>query len=801
MVKRLVIFLCVGFICFGNVPISYAQDISEHLKPICSSVGLDAQIPIEIDIPGGIYSSCPNDGFGTSFLHFYKLIIESGTTLTFTIAPTGELDYDFISWKNPVSIYDLGPGDRGTLNNPFGLDTPTFPIGLSMTATDICEPTNSEGYPEPGFLQYYNVQAGDIVIICVSMYGPGASGYNLSFGGDAVLSCALEYDICDTNYDGLGDFDLNEMQADIEDFVYADEDFSVSFYNSYDNASAGGAAGLLQSSYSAPIGTNSAVIYGRVEDEFGTLDRVIDIHLTVFPTPQVSALESYAQCDANGDGFEIMDLSAIIPLVIGNQTGFECNFYLSQSAAEAGNNSFLTNSTNYFTAGATVYLRITNGDRCYTVEPIELIVTELDVLGTVADPNPLCDVDLDGFSTFNLNTAIADLILEPYYTVSFYESLADAETGTSNGEITDTENFEVAAGTTKTIFVRIGITGCFEVFDFTLTVEDTPELILDNSSLDVCAGGVVTLNANGNGNTVKWYNSASLQNVLYSGNSFQTPAVTQSTTYWAQAESANGCLSEPKSVTVELVQSTLEVGVSDDTLVCPGELVLRDVSFSGGVEPVEIAWSTGETSTQVEVQCDQTTVYTVNVEDGCGAKFTESTTVNVRDVRANFSTEIVNFFEVKFTNLSTPGDDLESFWEFGDGHTSTAFHVNHNYTDLIEYEALLTVRDEYGCRDTISKVIVPPTQVYVPNSFTPNGDGINDLFRVVSPDAVEIELAIYNRWGQEVHRSTGTDVFWNGSNQNDGYFVPNGVYVYKLVVHTNSLPEIIEKQGFVNMMR
>lgn len=96
--KRLVIFLCVGFICFGNVRISYAQDISEHLKPICSSVGLDAQIPVEIDIPEGIYSSCPNDGLGTDFLHFYKLIIESGTTLTFTITPTGELDYDFISW-------------------------------------------------------------------------------------------------------------------------------------------------------------------------------------------------------------------------------------------------------------------------------------------------------------------------------------------------------------------------------------------------------------------------------------------------------------------------------------------------------------------------------------------------------------------------------------------------------------------------------------------------------------------------------------------------------------------------------
>jgi gliding motility-associated-like protein len=74
--------------------------------------------------------------------------------------------------------------------------------------------------------------------------------------------------------------------------------------------------------------------------------------------------------------------------------------------------------------------------------------------------------------------------------------------------------------------------------------------------------------------------------------------------------------------------------------------------------------------------------------------------------------------------------------------------------------------------------IVPPMALYIPNTFTPNGDGMNDSFGVAGEAIQEFNIQVYNRWGQKVFESADANGRWDGSYQ--GQKAPEGSYVYKL---------------------
>jgi gliding motility-associated-like protein len=94
-------------------------------------------------------------------------------------------------------------------------------------------------------------------------------------------------------------------------------------------------------------------------------------------------------------------------------------------------------------------------------------------------------------------------------------------------------------------------------------------------------------------------------------------------------------------------------------------------------------------------------------------------------------------------------------------------------------------------------VDVVPT-LYVPSSFTPNGDGVNDVFRPVFSGFVKISMSIFNRWGQEIYSYDSLEGGWDGTFQ--GAHSPSGYYAYKLTAKDNRF-KIIEKAGSVLLLR
>lgn len=75
--------------------------------------------------------------------------------------------------------------------------------------------------------------------------------------------------------------------------------------------------------------------------------------------------------------------------------------------------------------------------------------------------------------------------------------------------------------------------------------------------------------------------------------------------------------------------------------------------------------------------------------------------------------------------------------------------------------------------------VVPPLTMYIPNAFTPNGDGMNDTFGVAGAAMGDFSLKIYNRWGEKVFETTNPNVRWDGMVNKES--APSGVYVYKVL--------------------
>jgi gliding motility-associated-like protein len=114
---------------------------------------------------------------------------------------------------------------------------------------------------------------------------------------------------------------------------------------------------------------------------------------------------------------------------------------------------------------------------------------------------------------------------------------------------------------------------------------------------------------------------------------------------------------------------------------------------------------------------------------------------------------------------------------------------------------LLVVTDGNGCKDTVQyRVFVcDKSKVYVPNAFTPNGDGANDLFRVAPHEGAEVInlLRVYNRWGQKVYEGSGQNAQWDGKIGDKA--APSDTYVWILDYECGG--ETHRENGDVTLLR
>lgn len=166
--------------------------------------------------------------------------------------------------------------------------------------------------------------------------------------------------------------------------------------------------------------------------------------------------------------------------------------------------------------------------------------------------------------------------------------------------------------------------------------------------------------------------------------------------------------------------------------------------------------------------------------------------------------EPTNGRPVQFTNLSTGEDITQFYWNFGDGGTSINENPVHAYHVLSDesFNVYFRATNRYGCSDDTLKTIsiIDKYAFYVPNSFTPNNDGVNDLFLPRVTDVLKYHLVIYNRNGEAVFQSIDTEEAWDGTYK--GVPCPRGVYTWVITYIRYSAQETeLRQTGSVTLIR
>jgi len=318
---------------------------------------------------------------------------------------------------------------------------------------------------------------------------------------------------------------------------------------------------------------------------------------------------------------------------------------------------------------------------------------------------------------------------------------------------------------------------------FEMTVCTAPDVDLGNDTT-LCAGQSLTLSV-GPANSYLWSDSTTGPSIT----------VTAPGTYWVEACIAP-CLARD-SITVNFVPAAVDI-LTNDTAVCEGQsvmLVATGMSAYTWAPQESLNISSGDT---VIAGPTSTTTYTVTGSSS-GCYDTSTVTIAVHPVPVITVDTIppgcpgMNNGSITLTvNDGTP--PYVYWWNTGDSLSALSDLTNGTYS--------VTVSDARQCSasETIEFNIladcIDPV-VYVPNVFSPNGDGINDVVFVHGKD-IFIDWIIFDRWGEEVFESKDISIGWDGTFK--GKKMPSDVYVYRLIVTWADGTEI-RKKGNISLVR
>jgi gliding motility-associated-like protein len=144
-------------------------------------------------------------------------------------------------------------------------------------------------------------------------------------------------------------------------------------------------------------------------------------------------------------------------------------------------------------------------------------------------------------------------------------------------------------------------------------------------------------------------------------------------------------------------------------------------------------------------------------------------------------------------------------WYFSDESSKirTGKNISRIFTDAGEYAAVLIVTSDHGCRDTIVKPILVGEDfgLYVPDAFTPNGDGLNDIFTAKGVGVAKFSMNIFDRWGELLYSTNSIENGWDGKfHSRGGETVKQDVYVWKISA-TDLQGKVHEMAGTVTLMK
>jgi len=276
--------------------------------------------------------------------------------------------------------------------------------------------------------------------------------------------------------------------------------------------------------------------------------------------------------------------------------------------------------------------------------------------------------------------------------------------------------------------------------------------------------------------------------------SFTAIAMNQSGTYVLSVTDNNGCTGSTSTVVV-LDPFPIATLVSDNIKNCVpfcSNFTLK--TAAGSASLVSASWvinGQGFNGTALNYCITQAGRYQIKASfiDANGCPNSASYTITGYPVpSANFEfaplTPIENLDDVLFDDV-TKGDSLVSWhWYFvnNNGYQTSMQNPSYLFTEAGTYPVAMVVKNKWGCADTIIKPVVvgEDYSFYVPNAFSPNGDGVNDVFFPKGHGILKYDMMIFDRWGERLFATEDFFQGWDGTFK--GEECKQDVYVWKINV-------------------
>jgi len=340
----------------------------------------------------------------------------------------------------------------------------------------------------------------------------------------------------------------------------------------------------------------------------------------------------------------------------------------------------------------------------------------------------------------------------------------------------------------------------------------------------VCSGSVATLSVSNPqaGLTYNWYNSATGGSSIFMGANFVTPALSANAVYYVEAANNGSCVSAtrtPVSVTVNAAPQVTTQGAS----VCPG--TSATVTASSTDQNATIIWyasatggnplSTGNTFLTPAVN-STTTYYAEATDNVSNCSTAARVPVQVQVIQAlpapTVSVGATTTSSVAFqwdavngaTGYQVSVDNGQTFTDPSSGSNG----LTHTVSGLQAQQSVTIVVRAVGSSScalsnnstAVTGIAASPLgdQIFVPNAFTPNGDGRNDIVYVHSTNIRSLKFYVYDQWGELLYTSLNQANGWDGTYK--GTKEPVGVYVYYLEATMND-GLLVNKKGTITLLR
>lgn len=348
---------------------------------------------------------------------------------------------------------------------------------------------------------------------------------------------------------------------------------------------------------------------------------------------------------------------------------------------------------------------------------------------------------------------------------------------------------------------------------FSITVNSTPSAPTVSNTTYCKNDNAGALSPNGS--DFLWYTS-SIGGIGTTNAPIPSTAAAGTNSYFV-SQTVNGCES-PRSTIIVTTKNLPTATLANVNSSCPP--LCTDLNLSSTDNLIAYDWTLGDGSIfsgndTVTNHCYYLSgSYAVSVRitdnNSCENTLTFPNAVMVAEVpeaQFSFSPQPTTLLDptISFSNISSGTRPLAYQWNFGTeaGTYVTTENPGYTYEAAGSYVVQLIATNGFGCSDTAYQTVVIEDDIviYVPNSFTPNGDGVNESFYAqgIGIEEKDFSMMVFNRWGEKIFQSSSLSEAWNGK-VNGNTLLDNETFIWKILYKSGSGDRFV-KSGHVTLVK